>query len=221
MLVEVNKGKRVVARYVTIVVVVLACGPASWGIINPRFTPRHLAEQSDTIFAGPVRAASDPGGQRPKDRPGAAGRWVMTNARQLKGSAPAEHVVDLAACDQDQRPQVLAALKSAGKAPAILLSGTFNEEKRAFLHLAGGRLAKGAPGPITASCWRGRECQVCLGAAAVGAHSPGTYLSARYPGACTIRYRPAGSTPQTKTVTVEDGTVEVTLDRKADTSRPR
>jgi len=73
------------------------------------------------------------------------------------------------------------------------------------------RLAKGAAGPVTASCWMGEESPVCTGAASVVGHSPPAYVAARHPGKVTIRYRLPGGPPQTTTIAVEDGTKDVVL----------
>jgi hypothetical protein len=73
------------------------------------------------------------------------------------------------------------------------------------------RLAPGVTGPVTASCWLGDEYPICTGTLPVAGHSPATYISARFPGKCTIRYRWPGGAEQTNIVSVEDGAKEVIL----------
>ena len=43
-------------RIVAAAAVVPACASLSFGLINPNFTPRHLVEQADVVFAGPMTA---------------------------------------------------------------------------------------------------------------------------------------------------------------------
>ncbi|MBM4036567.1 MAG: VCBS repeat-containing protein [Planctomycetes bacterium] len=93
-------------------------------IINPRFTPKHLVEQSELVLAGPVEPTAN------------ALEWKLT-ATPIKGKAATEHVVSLAACNKDHVADIQQALKANAKDPAILFSGTLNEEKRAYLHVAG------------------------------------------------------------------------------------
>jgi len=73
------------------------------------------------------------------------------------------------------------------------------------------RLAPGATGPVTASCWSGEKFTTCTGTLPVPGHSPATYLGIRAPGECKIRYRLPGQGEQEKKVMVEDGPKEVLL----------
>jgi hypothetical protein len=43
-------------RVIALGTVVLACTGLSWALIDPSFTPAHLVEQSEVIFAGSLTA---------------------------------------------------------------------------------------------------------------------------------------------------------------------
>lgn len=116
------------------ILAVLACAGASFGIINPNFTPKHLVEQSDLILAGAVAPAAGPG------------QWNLTPTARLKGRSGPTHLLSLAGCNKDHVEHVGAALKDAGKAPVILFAGTFNEQKLAYLSARGMWLALKAAG---------------------------------------------------------------------------
>ncbi len=63
--------------------------------------------------------------------------WKLA-AAAIKGKAPAEHTLSLADCSKDHVADIQQALKANAKDPAILFAGTFrNEERRAYLHVAG------------------------------------------------------------------------------------
>ena len=122
--------------------VVLAFGQAGWALINPRFTPAHLVEQSEAILAGPVSPAA--GGKE----------WKLAGARLIKGKAPAGHVLSLARCTPAQADAVARALRGAGNAPAVLFwTSRGNPRKAALLHVDGtwlqARQTKPARGPRT------------------------------------------------------------------------
>jgi hypothetical protein len=57
----------------------------------------------------------------------------------------------------------------------------------------------------------GKEHPVCVGTASVAGHSPPTYVCARYPGECRLKWRVAGKGEQVKKVAVEDGPVDVVV----------
>jgi len=114
-----------VKRTFTFVGVLLAAGGASWGIINPHFTPKHLVEQADVVFAASPQAADTPL------------EWKLNNPRQIKGEAPGEHVIRLAHCKKDHLKDIQRTFQANGSTPAILFSGTYQEQKQAFMHVAG------------------------------------------------------------------------------------
>jgi len=95
------------------------------GIINPRFTPRHLVEQADLVLAGPAEATANPL------------EWRLAAATLIKGKAATRHVLSLAECSKDHVGDIQQALKANAKDPAILFASTLNEAKRAYLHVAG------------------------------------------------------------------------------------
>jgi len=105
--------------------VLLLCPASALAIINPRFTPKHLVEEAELAVAGPVAATADPL------------EWTLDAATQIKGKAGAKHVLSLAECSKDHVGDIQQALKANAKDPAILFAGTLNEEKRAYLHVAG------------------------------------------------------------------------------------
>lgn len=93
--------------------------------INPNFTPKDVAEQSDLIIVGPLQA----GGRNPE--------WTLTVARQLKGKGAAKHVVSLVGCNKDHAGDIREILKENAAEPVILFAGTMEEQKRAYMHVAG------------------------------------------------------------------------------------
>jgi hypothetical protein len=93
-------------------------------IINPRFTPKHLVEEAELILAGPLEATADPL------------EWTLSAPAAIKGKA-AKQALSLAACNKDHVGDIQEVLKKNAKEPAILFSGTLNEEKQAYLHVAG------------------------------------------------------------------------------------
>ena len=105
--------------------ILFAVSATGLGIINPRFTPRHLVEEADLVLAGPIQATANPL------------EWQLAAATQIKGKAAASHVLSLADCSKDHVGDIQQALKANAKDPAILFSGTLNEERRAYLHVAG------------------------------------------------------------------------------------
>ncbi len=106
------------------VVVGVSCG-VSWGIINPNFTPKHLVEQADVIFAGTLAPGEG------------AAEWKLSVARQIKGKSAAVQVISLAQCHKDHAKDIEEALRANRTGPVVLYSGTLNEEKRAYAHVNG------------------------------------------------------------------------------------
>ena len=122
--------------HVALWAVVLAFGQAGWALINPRFTPAHLVEQSDAILTGPVSPAA--GGED----------WKLANTRLIKGKAPAGHVLSLARCKPEHADAVARALRGAGNDPAVLFWTTRgNPQKTALLHVDGTWLQARQTGP--------------------------------------------------------------------------
>jgi hypothetical protein len=140
-----------VSRTLAAVAVLLAAHQAAWAIINPNFTPRHLAEQAEVILVGPVKPAAN------------AMEWKMSGSA-LKGQA-GECILDLAKCDKDSLQEVSKVLTASGQADAILFAGTLNQRKCAYLHLCGLwlSLAEGQKGR-----WEVRNFDAQMGATFVG-----------------------------------------------------
>ena len=108
---------------VALALVLLTAG-AGWGLINPRFTPRHLVDRADVIFAGAIQSTADPL------------EWQMAAATILKGKPVAVHVLRLGGASKDHLEDIQAALKGSGREPGLLFFHSTGEEKRAFLHVA-------------------------------------------------------------------------------------
>jgi hypothetical protein len=111
------------------VLVVLACGRTSFGLINPSFTPRHVVEQADVIFAGSMAATA-----RPLE-------WKLLIARQLKGKAGRGQALSLARCDKDHLAEVSRMIRANGSAEVIFFSGSGGDRRKAFLHVSGAWLS--------------------------------------------------------------------------------
>ena len=97
------------------------------GLINPNFTPRHLVEQADVVFAGPMAATAKPL------------EWKLAGVRRIKGKAPGTCAIGLAGCDKDHADQVRRAFRANGASPVILFSSS--RPKAAYLHVGGVWLA--------------------------------------------------------------------------------
>ena len=65
------------------------------------------------------------------------------------------------------------------------------------------RLPRGCTGPVAVSAWQGDAHAFCVGAHAVTGFDPPTFVCLRRRGACVLRWRGPGGTPQE--VTAEDG----------------
>ena len=73
------------------------------------------------------------------------------------------------------------------------------------------RLPKGVTGPVTASCWLGGKHPICTAVATVAGHAPPAYVTARYPGTVTIRFRPPGGGATVQKAKAEAGATDVVL----------
>jgi hypothetical protein len=112
-------------RIVAAAAIVAACASLSFGLINPNFTPRHLVEQADVVFTGPMVATAKPL------------EWKLTNAKRIKGEAAGEHVISLARCDKDHVDRLRRAIQANGASPVILFSSSRSRRGAAYLHVAG------------------------------------------------------------------------------------
>lgn len=123
-------------------VLVLLTAGVGWGLINPRFTPRHLVDEADVIFAGEIESTADPL------------EWKMAAATTLKGKPAAAHVLRLGGASKDHLQDIQATLKGSGREPGLLFFHSAGDEKRAFLHVAGEWLDLKAAGE---GCWDVRD----------------------------------------------------------------
>jgi len=122
------------------------------GIVNPRFTPRHLVDQAGLVLAGPVQPTANPL------------EWQFAAATQIKGKAAARHVLSLTECSKDHVGDIQQVLKANANGPAILFSGALDGAERAYLHVAGIWLEVRAAGDARWSV------------AGYAAHMTGTYV---------------------------------------------
>ncbi len=97
----------------------------SFGIINPNFTPKHLVEQADMVFAGKLTQA------------GNADEWKLAVDTHVKAKVAASQVLSLAGCDKQHAEDIQKALQRNGDGPIVLYAGTLSEEKRAYAHVMG------------------------------------------------------------------------------------
>ncbi len=117
------------ARTAAFLWVLLVAAGASWAIINPNFTPRHLVDQSEIVATAMVSAG------------GNSSEWKLAPAEQIKGKLDAAQVLDLSKCNADQVKDVQEKLSASGKEPAVVFIGTKDQVKEIFLHVSGAWLA--------------------------------------------------------------------------------
>jgi len=115
-----------IRRHAPLLILLAATGTCR-ALINPHFTPKHLAGGSDVIFAGTLAAGAG------------AGQWKLTVTQPLRGKGGREHAVSLARCDKDYVADVRRTLKANGAGPVILFAS--GPQKKAYLHVAGTWLA--------------------------------------------------------------------------------
>ncbi len=98
---------------------------AAWALINPNFTPIHLADQSGTILKLKGK------GKAPGDRA------EFTVLAAIKGKAPARVTLDLTRAPGPHARAAREYLSAASGAPVLLFAGTYEEGKGGFLHVGG------------------------------------------------------------------------------------
>jgi len=130
------------------------------GIIRADFTPKHLTEQADVIFAGTLKAT------------GKDAEWRLTGAEAIKGKAPAEHVLRLLGCPKLGVNAVVEVFKQHVNEPVIVYVGTLDRVKRAYVHL-GGRWLSAQPAA------KGRWNVTCLVPRMNGTYAGGTDMLIR------------------------------------------
>lgn len=116
--------RKAIAAVAAIGAVVLL-GGGVWAFIDAKFTPVDLVAQSDAILVGKLTKTSGPN------------TWLMKDVRALKSPAPSARLLNLSLCRKDEIPAVSAALPKKGSVPFALFSGTFDAEKKAYLHVDG------------------------------------------------------------------------------------
>ncbi len=112
-------------RTIALAGAVLLLGARGYAIIDPNFTPRHLVEQADVIFAG--RLSPDAGGDG----------WRVAVEMQIRGEVGKSQALSLAGCNKDHVEDIRKHLRSNQAGPVVVYSGTLKEQKRSYLHLGG------------------------------------------------------------------------------------
>jgi hypothetical protein len=108
---------------VLVVSLVLFVPAVARAIINPRFTPLHLVQEADLIFAGRLQATAD------------AMTWTLTPVTQVKGKSSAVKV-NLAECNKDHLEQAQQAFKE-NREPVMLFADSRDPNKQGRLHVLG------------------------------------------------------------------------------------
>lgn len=103
--------------------VLLASG-VGHALINPRFTPIHLTQEADLIFAGPLQATAD------------AMLWKLSATTIVKGKPAATGSVSLAGCHKDHLEHIRQTLKN-NRDPVLIFVDSKDPEKRARMHVLG------------------------------------------------------------------------------------
>jgi hypothetical protein len=136
-------------------------GGSALAIISPHFTPVHLVRQSRIILVGTLEAG-----------PG-ADQWRLTGVEALKGTAPKEPVLRLAAFKKENLEELRKLLAANAKGPAVFFAEALDQKDApACLHLGGQWLRLTCP---TESQWDLREFDLKLSATYAG----GTDMLAR------------------------------------------
>ncbi len=103
-------------------------GSTIHGFIDPNFTPNDLAQQSETILVITLKAAK-------------GNELEAEKIEVLKPKVPDKIVVNLASAKADQQEDLKKIFERNEKQPIILFIGTFNHEKKAFMHVDGAWLS--------------------------------------------------------------------------------
>ena len=109
---------------VLVVVSLLALPSAAWGLINLRFTPIHLADQSKTILMAKIKTK------------GIANEVELGVSAVLKGKAPARLVIDLSKASRKEHADEARKLLGGSAERAVLLF-TADSVGLAYLHVNG------------------------------------------------------------------------------------
>jgi hypothetical protein len=108
---------------------VLLASRAAPGIINPKFTPKDLVEQSSLVAAGTLQKA------------GADGAWAVAVGRVLKGDAGKTQTLSLAECNEDQVGSIRETFKENVGKPVMLFIAMREQGRAAYAHVSGRWLA--------------------------------------------------------------------------------
>ena len=123
---------RNVLKRLAVVACLLALPLAAWALINPNFTPIHLAEQSQQILVVKLK------GKEVGDK------IELEVVKELKGKADKALVIDLAKGTNKQHTEAAQTqLKAAVGEPMAFFSGEFEQQSAGFLHVGGNWLRLG------------------------------------------------------------------------------
>ena len=103
----------------------LLVAAAAFAIIDPRFTPVHLVNQSETIRVGTVSGT-------PK-----ADEWKLTVTQALKGESARECVLATGSAKKEEVEDIRKVLAQNSAAPAIFFSAEEDGKKKGYLSLGG------------------------------------------------------------------------------------
>jgi hypothetical protein len=96
---------------------ILVVGPAAHGLINPRFTPVHLVEQSRVVYRVRLAAVD------------AKSRSPVTVVKAVKGKTPETGLVlDLSEADKPQQELLVEFIKQHGAETGLFFQGEYREE---------------------------------------------------------------------------------------------
>lgn len=126
------RARPIKGRFVLIAIAALGVfciGRTVLGVINPNFTPVDLVHDADTIVSGTIEKSAS------------ADEWKLTGAKVWKGAAAAEVVFHLKNVKADEQEEVKKVFAGADHFECILFAGTFKNEQKAFLCIAGSWLS--------------------------------------------------------------------------------
>ena len=121
-------------RAVVAVCCMVLLAATALGLINPKFTPIHLAKESEIILAGVLTTT------------GRADEWTFAIDQTLKGRAEARATLVLAAGKQEEVEGIRQLLPRDGEAVAVLFASGRKKGEQAYLHVAGTWLSLKAAG---------------------------------------------------------------------------
>ena len=123
-------------RYAPAVVAIVAllCVARADAMINPRFTPIHLMQEADLIFAGPLELTNEAMVWKLSVATTVKGK--LSVATTVKGKPAATVTVSLASCNKDHLEQIQRTLKD-NRDNVLVFVDSKAPEKRGRMHVMG------------------------------------------------------------------------------------